>query len=86
MSPFGRFRKPVQAIVSPKRLSDALDVKGSVDVLILATRANVYQPGLFVARDAIGPATLIVPLFDGLHHLDHWRECYPKNPAARQSR
>ncbi len=81
-SPLGRFRKPVHAIVPPKRLGDALDVKGSVDVLILATRANVYQPGLFVTRDVISPATLIVPLFDGVHHLDHWRECYPNNPVA----
>lgn len=81
-SPLGRFRKPVHAIVPPKRLGDALDVKGSVDVLILATRANVYQPGLFVTRDAIGPTTLIVPLFDGVHHLDHWRECYPNHTVA----
>lgn len=81
-SPFGRFRKPVHAIVPPKRLGDALDMKGPVDVLILATRANVYQPGLFVAREAIGPATLILPLFDGVHHVDHWRVCYPNNPVA----
>lgn len=81
-SPHGRFRKPVHTIVPSKRLGDALDVNGSVDVLILATRANAYQPGLFVTRDVINPATLIVPLFDGVHHLDHWRECYPNNPVA----
>ncbi len=81
-SPLGRFRKPVHAIVPAKRLGDALDVNGPVDVLILATRANVYQPGLFVTRDVVSPATMILPLFDGVHHLDHWRECYPNNPVA----
>ncbi len=81
-SPLGRFRKPVHAMVPPKRLGDVLDIKGSIDVLILATRANAYQPALFIARDVIGSTTLIVPLFDGVHHLDHCRECYPGNPIA----
>ncbi len=40
------------------------------------------QPGLFVTRDVLKPTTLLMPLFDGVHHLDHWRECYANNPVA----
>lgn len=81
-SPLGRFRKPVHAISPPTRAGDGLDAKGGFDVVIVATRAHAYQPGLFVARDVITPATLLVPLLDGVHHLGHWRDCYPNNPIA----
>jgi 2-dehydropantoate 2-reductase len=81
-SPLGRFRKPVHAVAPPKKLGDPLDVRGPFDVLILATRANVYQPALFLGRDVITPETMLVPLYDGVHHLNHWRECYPSNPVA----
>ncbi len=81
-SPLGRFRKPVHAIAPPTRIGDALDAKGPFDVLLLATRANIYQPALFIAREVITPTTLIVPLFDGVHHLDDWRECYSNNPVT----
>jgi 2-dehydropantoate 2-reductase len=74
-SPLGRFSAPMQA-VTPQ------DLNGPFDVVMLATRANLYQPALFVIRDAIAPETLIVPAFDGVHHLDHWRECYRDNPVA----
>ncbi len=74
-SPLGRFSAPIRA-VTPKELD------GKFDAVILATRANLYQMGLFLVRDAITPDTLLVPLFDGVHHLSHWRECYPRNPVA----
>ena len=45
----------------PVQLQAALKAKG-FDVVIVATRAHAYQPGLFVARDVITPATLLVPL------------------------
>jgi 2-dehydropantoate 2-reductase len=74
-SPLGRFTKPVDAVL-PKAAT------GKFDVVILATRANFYQMGLFLARDAIRPDTIIVPIFDGIHHLDHWDQCYSQNPIA----
>jgi 2-dehydropantoate 2-reductase len=74
-SPLGRFSAPIDAI-TPMELS------GTFDAVLLATRANLYQASLFVIRDAITPATLLVPLFDGVHHLSHWRECYRDNPVA----
>lgn len=81
-SPLGRFRKPVHAASPPQKLGDPLDVRGSFDVVIVATRANLFQMGLFLMRGAITPDTLLVPLFDGVHHFGHWRECYPSNPVA----
>lgn len=74
-SPLGRFSAPIRA-VAPKELG------GKYEAVILSTRANLYQMGLFLVRDAITPDTLLVPLIDGVHHLDHWRECYPRNPVA----
>lgn len=74
-SALGRFSAPLHAVTPP-------DVRGKFDVVILATRANVYQMGLFLVRDAITPNTLVVPLIDGVHHIDYWRECCPRNPIA----
>jgi 2-dehydropantoate 2-reductase len=74
-SPFGRFSKAVHAIT-------ALAEGQPFDVVILATRANVFQVGLFLADNAIGPNTIIVPAFDGAHHLNHWRDNYPNNPVG----
>jgi 2-dehydropantoate 2-reductase len=74
-SPLGRFSKPLHA-VTPK------DLAGQFDAVILATRANLFQASLFAIRDVIMPATLLVPLFDGVHHLQHWRECFRDNPVA----
>ncbi len=74
-SPFGRFTAPLK-VVAPRALG------GPYDVAIVAARANVYQMALFVARDAIGPETSIVSLFDGVDHIDLWRERYPHNAVA----
>ena len=81
-SPLGRFRKPVHAVAPSKRVGGPLDVKGAVDVLVVAARAHNYQMGLFAVRDVITPETLIVPTFDGVHHLSDWRERYPRNAVA----
>jgi 2-dehydropantoate 2-reductase len=75
-SPFGRFTKHVNVVASPA------DLREPFEVVVIAARANVYQMALFLVRDAIGPETLLVPLMDGAHHLDLWRERYPKNPVA----
>jgi 2-dehydropantoate 2-reductase len=74
-SPFGRFSKHLN-VVAPADLSEPFDV------VVIAARANVYQMALFLARGAIGPETLLLPLMDGAHHLGLWREQYPTNPLA----
>lgn len=74
-SPLGRFSKPLHAVTPT-------DLSGPFDVVILAVRANVFQPSLFAVRDAITASTLLVPLFDGVGHIGHWQERYPDNPVA----
>jgi 2-dehydropantoate 2-reductase len=74
-SPLGRFSAPINAI-TPMELS------GTFDAVLLATRANLYQASLFLIRGSITPTTLLVPMFDGVHHVHHWRECYRDNPVA----
>jgi 2-dehydropantoate 2-reductase len=74
-SPFGRFSTHTN-VVAPS------DLGQPYDVVVVAARANVYQMSLFWARGAIGPETLLVPLMDGMHHLQLWRERYPRNPIA----
>jgi 2-dehydropantoate 2-reductase len=74
-TPLGRFMTPATVVAPP-------DLGGPFDAVIVAARANVFQMGLFLARNAIGPETIIVPLLDGVGHFDLWRERYPKNPVA----
>jgi 2-dehydropantoate 2-reductase len=74
-SPYGRFGNPVYAISS---LAEAKPF----DVVVIASRANIFQLGLLFAEDAIGSSTIIVPTFDGIHHLQHWSESYPENLIA----
>jgi len=74
-SPFGRYSKAVHAITS-------LTEGQTFDVVIVATRANVFQLGLYFADKAIGPDTILVAAFDGAHHLGHWGESYPGNLVA----
>jgi 2-dehydropantoate 2-reductase len=75
-SRFGRFLKPVVAC----RPSE---IAGHYDVIILATRCNVFQPSLFVLDHVMTDDTLIVPLFDGIHHVHRfWSDNYPNNPVA----
>jgi 2-dehydropantoate 2-reductase len=74
-SPFGRFSKHVN-VVTPA------DLREPFDVVVIAARSNVYQMALFLARAAIGPETLLLPLMDGAHHLGLWHERYPRNPVA----
>jgi 2-dehydropantoate 2-reductase len=74
-SPFGRFSTHTN-VVAPS------DLGHPYDVVVVAARANVYQMALFLARGAIGPETLLVPLMDGMHHLQLWPERYPRNAVA----
>jgi 2-dehydropantoate 2-reductase len=74
-SPFGRFATPLKIVVPT-------DIVAPFDVVIVAARSNVFQMGLFLARNAIGPGTLIIPLFDGVSHFDLWCERYPQNAVA----
>jgi 2-dehydropantoate 2-reductase len=73
-SPFGRFGAPLKAVTAPA-------VAGPFEVVMLATRADQLEAALRLVDAMIGDDTIIVPLIDGLQHLDRWREDFPLNPV-----
>lgn len=62
-SPFGRFRAPVHAVT-------ANELAGIYDRVFVATRAQNYDAALALAAPVIAPQTLVVPLIEGVQHLD----------------
>jgi 2-dehydropantoate 2-reductase len=61
-TPYGRFRRPVNA-VTPEELS------GSFDVVITTVRAQDYERAVEWAATAIGPDTILMPVIEGVGHL-----------------
>jgi 2-dehydropantoate 2-reductase len=74
-SPFGRFSAPLNAVT-------ASALTGPFDVIMLATRADNVHAARMLVDVLITDDTVIVPLFDGLQHLDLWREQFPTNRVA----
>ncbi len=71
-SAFGRFRRPVVALVTG-------EVVERVDLVIIAVRACEYESALALAGPALGPDTIILPVIEGVQHL----EVPPADPALR---
>jgi 2-dehydropantoate 2-reductase len=62
-SPMGDLRLPVQTVTS-----DTL--AGSFDVVLLTSKAYDLDQAIAVIRPAVEPGTVILPLLNGLGHLD----------------
>jgi 2-dehydropantoate 2-reductase len=62
-SQFGRFRKPVHAI-APDEISTR------ADLVIVAVRAQDFERALNVCAAAIGPGTTILPVIEGIQHVE----------------
>lgn len=62
-SPYGRFRRPASAI-------SAGEVSASFDLVILAARAHEFESLFDAISPAIGAQTIVLPLVDGVRHLD----------------
>ena len=62
-SPYGRFRAPTHAV-------SASGLTGIYDRIFVATRAQNYDAALTLAAPVIAPHTLIIPLIEGVQHLD----------------
>ena len=62
-SPFGNLKTPVRAVTA-----DLLS--GRHDVVILSCKAYDLENSIEALRPAVGPATLVLPLLNGLRHLD----------------
>ena len=58
ISPFGRFRKSVQAMISTQ-------IKSTYDLVILACRAHLMPDVIEQVSDAVGPSTILLSLLDG---------------------
>ena len=71
-SRFGRFREPVDAVT-------ASGLTGIYDRVFVATRAQDYDAALALAAPVIAPHTLVIPLIEGVQHLD----LSPYSPGLR---
>ena len=62
-SPYGRFRAPVHAVSEG-------GLTGIYDRVFVATRAQNYDAALASAAPVIASHTLVIPLIEGVSHLD----------------
>lgn len=62
-SPLGNFSTPVTAITQD-------ELKGPFDVVILSAKAYGLAASIEAIRPAVGEATLVLPVLNGLKHLD----------------
>ncbi|HXQ14271.1 MAG TPA: 2-dehydropantoate 2-reductase N-terminal domain-containing protein, partial [Caulobacteraceae bacterium] len=62
-SRFGDFSGPVNALTTD-------EVDGPVDVLILTCKAYDLASAIEAIRPAVGPQTAILPLLNGLAHIE----------------
>ena len=62
-SPLGTFRRPMKAL-APN------EPAGLTDFVFVCTRACDYENALALAASAIGPNTIVVPVIEGIAHLD----------------
>ena len=59
------------ATVHPKLVTaDALASSGPFDVVILSTKAYALDAAMVDFAPAVGPATVVLPLLNGLRHID----------------
>ena len=68
-SPLGNFSTPVTAITQD-------EVTGPFDVVILSAKAYGLDASIEAIRPAVGKATLVMPLLNGLKHLDDLDEAF----------
>jgi 2-dehydropantoate 2-reductase len=62
-SPLGDLRLPV-------RVATADTLSGNFDTVLLTAKAYDLEPAIAAIRPAVGPETAILPLLNGLEHLD----------------
>jgi 2-dehydropantoate 2-reductase len=62
--------------VSDPQLIAAADIAGPYDVVLLAVKAFALEAALDDLAAAVGSETMIVPVLNGMHHLDVLAECF----------
>lgn len=71
-SPFGDLRQPVRYVTNAAPVAEA----GAVDLVILTCKAYDLESAIAAVRPAIGRDTLVLPLLNGLRHLDRLDEAF----------
>ncbi len=69
-SPFGDFRSPAPPIVTEERLAEPFDL------VLLSCKAYDLDGAIASFAKAVGPATAILPLLNGMRHLDRLADCF----------
>ena len=62
-SQFGQFRKPVHAIAAD-------EIADTYDLIVVAVRSHEIEKAIELAAPAIGPNTVVMPVVEGVRHLD----------------
>ncbi len=62
-SQYGQFRKPVNAIAAD-------EIADTYDLMVVAVRSHELEKAIELAARAIGPNTVVMPIVEGVRHLD----------------
>ncbi len=73
-SPLGNFSAPVRVV------GDASSAEFSPDLIILACKAPALADALDAIASSVGPETRILPLLNGVAHLETLRRRFPQTP------
>jgi 2-dehydropantoate 2-reductase len=71
-SQYGDFSSPVDAIVPD-------EIDGPADIVFLTCKAYDLEPAMEIIRPAIGPDTAILPLLNGIAHMEILNERFGKD-------
>lgn len=69
-SRFGDFRQPAPPLVTKQ------DLPGRFDLILLSCKAYDLDDAIASFADAVGPQTAILPLLNGMRHLDVLADCF----------
>lgn len=70
-SPYGDFSGPVAAIVPA-------EIDGPADIVFLTCKAYDLEPAMEIIRPAVGPDTAVLPLLNGIAHMEILNERFGK--------
>jgi 2-dehydropantoate 2-reductase len=66
--------------LTPK-LVTADQITGPFDAILLSVKAYALEPALADVAAAVGPNTMIMPMLNGMRHIDRLIECFGEGPV-----
>lgn len=70
-SPHGNFAPPAQTV------TDAAEA-GAVDVIVVSCKSYDLDSAIAAIRPAVRPGVVVLPLLNGIAHMDRLREAFPQ--------